>query len=84
MGFFRGLGEAAKFIGEGFLDEVKKKQEEREIAYYDGQRMTDEELVRKFKSASGMRKVGFAMVLEERGYLEKDSEGKYRRTSKTL
>lgn len=84
MGFFRGLGEAAKYIGEGLLDEVKKKQEERDIAYYDGQRMTDKELVRRFKSASGMRKVGFAMVLEERGYLEKDSEGKYRRTSKTL
>ena len=62
----------------------QKKQEEREIVYYDGQRMTDEELVRKFKSASGMRKVGFAMVLEERGYLEKDNEGRYRRTSKTL
>ena len=84
MGFFRGLGEAAKFIGEGFLDEVKKKQEERDRAYAEGQRMTDEELVRRFKSASGMRKVGFAMVLEERGYLEKDSEGRYRRTSKTL
>lgn len=26
MGFFRGLGEAAKCIGEGFLDEVKKSK----------------------------------------------------------
>ena len=30
MGFFRGLGEAAKFRVEGFLDEVKKsKKKER-------------------------------------------------------
>ena len=84
MGFFRGLGEAAKYVVKGLLEDVKQKQEERDRAYAEGQRMTDEELVRRFKSASGMRKVGFAMVLEERGYLEKDSEGRYRRTSKTL
>ena len=84
MGFFRGLGEAAKYVGKGLLEDVKQKQEERDRAYAEVQCMTDEELVRKFKSASGMRKVGFAMVLEERGYLEKDNEGRYRRTSKTL
>ena len=84
MGFFRGLGEAAKYVGKGLLEDVKQKQEERDRAYAEGQCMTDEELVRKFKSASGMRKVGFAMVLEERGYLEKDNDGRYRRTSKTL
>ena len=30
MGFFRGLGEAAKFRGEGFLDEVKKARRKRD------------------------------------------------------
>ena len=32
MGFFRGLGEAAKYVGKGLLEDVKQKQEERDRA----------------------------------------------------
>ena len=46
--------------------------------------MSDRQLVKKFQSASGMKKIGYALVLEERGYYTRNSEGKLVRTSKRL
>ena len=57
---------------------------EKDKAYENGQRMSDRQLVKKFQSASGMKKIGYALVLEERGYYTRNSEGKLVRTSKRL
>lgn len=82
MGFFDTLGKVAKEVGKGVLEETKKMLEEQNKAYANGRRMSDRELVRKFKSASGPKKIGYARVLEDRGYLTRNSEGKFVRTSK--
>lgn len=84
MGFFDTLGEVAKGVGKSVMQEAEKRQKEQDRAYANGQRMSDRELVRKFKNASGSTKIGYARVLEDRGYFVRDSEGKFVRTSKRL
>ena len=79
MGFFDTLGGIAKEVGKGMVE-----KEEKDKAYENGQRMSDRQLVKKFQSASGMKKIGYALVLEERGYYTRNSEGKLVRTSKRL
>ena len=47
--------------------------------------MSDRDVAHEFQYAlTSIEKNGYAKVLEKRGYLEKNSEGKYQRTSKRL
>ena len=84
MGFFDALGGFAKEVGNSMMEEAKRRQEEIDKAYAHGQRLSDRDLVRKFKNSSGLKKIGYAKVLEDRGYLERNDEGKFVRTSKRL
>ena len=84
MGFFDTLGGIAKEVGKGMVEKAERMQEEKDKAYENGQRMSDRQLVKKFQSASGMKKIGYALVHEERGYYTRNSEGKLVRTSKRL
>ena len=84
MGLFDTLGGIAKEVGKGMVEKAERMQEEKDKAYENGQRMSDRQLVKKFQSASGMKKIGYALVLEERGYYTRNSEGKLVRTSKRL
>lgn len=84
MGFFDVAKNIGKFVINDAIERAQNNQEEFERAYDVGTRATDEQLVKYFKTASSFQKAGYARVLEERGYLEKNSEGKYQRTGKTL
>lgn len=84
MGFFDVVKSIGKYAVDTAIENAEHNQEKLERAYGIGSRLSDAELVSRFKSASGFEKAGYAKVLEERGYLEKDSEGKYQRTGKTL
>lgn len=51
----------------------------------ESQYMTDREVANKFQSArTSIEKSCYAKILEKRGYLEKNSDGKYKKTSKRL
>ena len=57
------------------MNEIKKKSDS----------MSDREVVDEFQFAiTSIEKNAYAEVLEKRGYLEKNSQGKYQRTSKKL
>lgn len=85
MGFLEGLGKFINNTVEYHNKEVERKERivnntERRASNID----SDRELVRRFQNSSGLEKMGYARELENRGYLEKDENGKYIRTSKTL
>ncbi|MDY2735253.1 hypothetical protein, partial [Intestinibacter sp.] len=64
-----------KCYGRLVIDEIDRKSKY----------MSDREVADKFEDAfTSIEKNGYAKVLEKRGYLEKNSEGKYKRTSKRL
>lgn len=56
--------------------EVEKTREARDDAYYDGMEMYPEELIRKFKRSSGVKRAGYGKAMVERGILERDDDGK--------
>ena len=62
--------------------EMQRNKQVMENAYYDGQSMTDYELVRAFEKNYGFKRQGYAKVLEEREMLVRDYEGRLRPTDK--
>lgn len=76
-GFFARFFENAK---ESIISEIKKAQKQYEKCYLEGLNMGDARLVLRYKKATGSEKAGYARALEERGFLEKDRDGRYRPT----
>jgi hypothetical protein len=69
--FLKGVGAAA-------AASMEQRRREIERAYEQGMRFSDDRLIRDFKQASGTKNTGYAKALEERGFLYRDDEGKYR------
>lgn len=84
MGFWDIAKSVGKAVAESTMEDIQRKQNQMNNAYDRADRKTDEQLVSSFKNASGFEKIGYAKALEDRGYLYKDEDGKYKRTSKTL
>lgn len=89
MSFWKKAIKVGSAVGGAILDEVQKQAEDRQrkmgIAEEKAMRVQDDrELVSKFQNSSGIEKVAYASELEKRGYLAKNSEGKFERTTKTL
>lgn len=55
---------------------MQNNNREMENAYLAGLSMNEYTLVRKFKQATGCKRVGYTKALEERNLLIRDSEGK--------
>lgn len=65
-----------KNVGKEIVQNAHKNQSIMENAYLSGLAMDDYLLVRRFKQASGYKRLGYAKALEEKGYLERNNEGK--------
>lgn len=63
-------------IGRGIISNMQHNSREVENAYLQGLSMDDYLLVRRFKQASGYKRVGYSKALEEKGLLERDYGGK--------
>lgn len=75
-------GEIFKNIGKGILNTIDQSNTEIQNAYYDGCGMDNYQLVKLFQNSSLLKRAGYAKVLEERGLLKKDKNGKYIPTSR--
>lgn len=84
MSFLDGLGKFINNTVEYHNKEVERKERTMNNVQRSASDLSDRELVRYFEQSSGLNKMGYARELEDRGYLEKDENGKYVRTSKTL
>ena len=85
MGFWDIAKSVGKAVAQSAIEDIQSKQNEVNRAYDRADRKSDEQLVNSFKNASSnYEKLGYAKALEDRGYLYKDGDGKYKRTSKTL
>lgn len=63
-------------IGREIISNMQHNSREVENAYLQGLSMDDYLLVRRFKQATGYRRVGYSKALEEKGLLERDNGGK--------
>ncbi|MFF2015732.1 hypothetical protein [Paenibacillus sp. NPDC058177] len=92
MAFWEKAEKVMNFVNDGLqrMQESNQRQmEQRQEAIDRSQQKAsrienDRELVEKFKSSSGVERVGYGKELESRGYLERNSEGKMQRTNKKL
>lgn len=77
--------EIAKSVAREAAGELKDKlDEETQVynkAYEKGCEMDDIRLIKYYISATGSRKLGYRKALEEKGIIEKGSDGKYRASS---
>lgn len=64
-----------KKVGKGVTTAMEKNVQIKENAYFEGTKMTDVALVRRYKSSYGFKRIGYANALEERGLLIRDSSG---------
>ena len=69
------VGSFFKKIGKGIMNQMNKFREQSDEARAIGERLNDRELIRRYRNSSGGRKHGYAKVLEERGFLEKNNDG---------
>lgn len=85
MGFWN---EVSK-VGNAFMEHAHRSHQQREKQFESSQRRAsrvgnDHELVKRFQNSSGTDKRAYASELENRGYLERGEDGKFKRTDKTL
>jgi len=85
MGFWDKVSKVGLHMVETAQRQAEQRHREVEKYEYKASRINDDrELVDKFKNSSGIEKYGYAKELEKRGYLERNSEGKFQRTNKNL
>lgn len=85
MGFWDTVAKVGGAIIETAQKQAEQRQRDMDRAENNAARVHgDRELVKRFQNSSGIEKYGYAAELEKRGYLERNSEGKFQRTSKTL
>lgn len=63
-------------IGKSISEEIQKNDQIRDNAYMDGLNMPTIELVRTYRKETGYRRAGYERALEDRGLLERNSDGK--------
>ena len=61
----------------GVSRELQRNKQIKENAYYEGLNMDDFGLVRAYKNNYGLKRSGYAQVLEERGFLERTEDGRF-------
>ena len=71
------LGKLFKNIGKEIFNIIDQKNSEIQNAYFEGCGMNNYELVRHFQDSNIFERAGYTKVLEERGLLKKDKNGKY-------
>lgn len=84
MGFWDTVGKAAAGAAKYVVEEAQKNEDKMNRTQARVANKSDREVVGKFQQSSGLDKRAYARELEDRGYLEKNSEGKYQRTDKRL
>ncbi|PHB37068.1 hypothetical protein [Bacillus wiedmannii] len=84
MSFWKAVGKAALGAAESMAQEAQKREERVNRTQSRVTNKSDREVVEKFQRSSGLEKMAYARELENRGYLEKNGEGKYQRTDKHL
>lgn len=67
-------------MGECLITNMQQAQRQSEECYLKGLSMNNNKLVFQYRRATGSRKYGYARALEERGFLEKDENGRYKLT----
>ena len=72
-----GCGGVFHAFTRGVSRELQRNKQIKENAYYDGLNMDDFELVRAYKNNYGLKRSGYAQVLEERGFLERTEDGRF-------
>lgn len=76
-GFFARLFEE---IGKSIVSDMQKVQKQYEECYLEGLGLDNRRLVFKYRQAKGYERLGYARALEDRGFLEKDKDGRYKPT----
>lgn len=84
MSFWKALGKAALGAAESMAKEAQKREDQMNRTQSIVANKSDREVVEKFQRSSGLEKHAYARELEDRGYIEKNEEGKYQRTDKYL
>lgn len=85
MSFWKNVGKVVTDVATHVMEEAQKKEERTNKIQSRVSGRSDDEVVRKYKNASSFEeKRAYARELEARGYLSRDSEGKYQRTNKSL
>lgn len=84
MSFWNKVGKAALGAVQYVAEEAQKREDAINRTQARVAKKSDREVVEKFQRSSGLDKHAYARELENRGYLEKGSDGKYKRTDKNL
>lgn len=71
------FGKIFRAIGREIINDLESKALDKEKAYLNGIKMDNYSLVRSYKRAQGMKRLGYAMALEEKGLFIRDYDGKY-------
>ena len=71
------FGKLFKNIGKEIFNMIDQKNNEIQNAYFEGYGLNNYELVKYFQDSNIFKRAGYAKVLEERGLLKKDKNGKY-------
>jgi len=79
-----GLPTAAAGAAKYVVEEAQKNVDKMNRTQARVANKSDKEVVGEFRHSSGLDKCAYARELEDRGYLEKSSEGKYQLTDKRL
>lgn len=67
-------------MGESLITNMQQAQRQSDECYLKGLSMNNYRLVLQYRKSTGSRKYGYARALEERGFLEKDENGRYKPT----
>ncbi|QGM31944.1 hypothetical protein GI482_16990 [Bacillus sp. N3536] len=84
MSFWNKVGKAAIGAVQHVAAEAQKREDTINRTQSRVANKSDREVVDKLKRSSGLERQAYARELEDRGYLEKNEEGKYQRTDKYL
>lgn len=84
MGFWNTVGKAAAGAAKYMVEEAQKREDSINRTQARVAKKSDREVVEKLKRSSGLEREAYARELADRGYLEKNEEGKYQRTDKYL
>ncbi len=61
----------------GVSNEIQRNKQIEENAYYDGLKLCDYDLVHIYRNNYGLKRMGYARVLEERGLLRRTGDGRF-------
>ena len=84
MSFWKAVGKVALGVADSLVKEGQKREDTINRTQSRVANKSDRDVVEKFQHSSGLDKHAYARELEDRGYLEKNAEGKYQRTDRNL